>query len=183
MSHIFLGAPILIWSVLTTWCSLILMLKCNANNSCYRVKKKKKKNHVSVCFELSCVLSFLFTILIGFHLSKKKKTFLIGFLVSINFQIYLTFSTVIWALCLKQARIALERRRFLKNAETAVQRQAMWSNLAHEMTAEFRGLCAEEVLCRLINIHGMGFWLITRRLCSCTWLCNFSYAFSWKTWT
>ena len=71
------------------------MLKCNANNSCYRVKKKKKKkNHVSVCFELSCVLSFLFTFLIGFHLSKKK-TFLIGFLVSINFQIYLTFSTVI----------------------------------------------------------------------------------------
>jgi hypothetical protein len=44
-----------------------------------------------------------------------------------------------------QARIVLERRRFLKNAETAVQRQAMWSNLAHEMTAEFRGLCAEEV--------------------------------------
>ncbi|KAM7280065.1 hypothetical protein ACFE04_007199 [Oxalis oulophora] len=42
------------------------------------------------------------------------------------------------------ARIALERRKFLKNAETAVQRQAMWSNLAHEMTAEFRGLCAEE---------------------------------------
>lgn len=27
----------------------------------------------------------------------------------------------------------------------AVQRQTMWSNLAHEMTAEFRGLCAEEV--------------------------------------
>lgn len=48
-------------------------------------------------------------------------------------------------LFVKQARIALERRRFLKNAETAVQRQAMWSNLAHEMTAEFRGLCAEEV--------------------------------------
>lgn len=44
-----------------------------------------------------------------------------------------------------QARIALERRKFLKNAETAVQRQAMWSDLAHEMTAEFRGLCAEEV--------------------------------------
>ncbi|KAK3001853.1 hypothetical protein RJ639_020258 [Escallonia herrerae] len=43
-----------------------------------------------------------------------------------------------------QARIALERRRFLKNAETAVQRQAMWSSLAHEMTSEFRGLCAEE---------------------------------------
>lgn len=46
----------------------------------------------------------------------------------------------------KQARIALERRRFLKNAETAVQRQVMWSDLAHEMTAEFRGLCAEEVI-------------------------------------
>ncbi|KAF2605773.1 hypothetical protein F2Q68_00044679 [Brassica cretica] len=43
-----------------------------------------------------------------------------------------------------KARIAVERRRFLKDAETAVQRQAMWSNLAHEMTAEFRGLCAEE---------------------------------------
>ncbi|CAL5415495.1 unnamed protein product [Camellia sinensis] len=43
-----------------------------------------------------------------------------------------------------KSRIALERRRFLKNAETAVQRQAKWSNLAHEKTAEFRGLCAEE---------------------------------------
>lgn len=43
-----------------------------------------------------------------------------------------------------KARIALERRKFLKNADTAVRRQAMWSNLAHEMTAEFRGLCAEE---------------------------------------
>ncbi|GKA59522.1 augmin subunit 6 [Tanacetum coccineum] len=43
-----------------------------------------------------------------------------------------------------KARIALERRRFLKNAEIAVQRQAMWSNLAHEMTAEYRRLCAEE---------------------------------------
>ncbi|KVI09284.1 hypothetical protein Ccrd_012411 [Cynara cardunculus var. scolymus] len=48
------------------------------------------------------------------------------------------------AATLLPARIALERRRFLKNAETAVQRQAMWSNLAHEMTAEYRGLCAEE---------------------------------------
>ena len=45
----------------------------------------------------------------------------------------------------EKARIALERGKFLKNAEMAVQRQAMWSNLAHEMTAEFRGLCAEEV--------------------------------------
>nr|XP_010912861.1 AUGMIN subunit 6 isoform X1 [Elaeis guineensis] len=43
-----------------------------------------------------------------------------------------------------KARIALERRRFLKNANIAVHRQTMWSNLAHEMTAEFRGLCAEE---------------------------------------
>ena len=46
----------------------------------------------------------------------------------------------------KQARIALERRRFLKNANAAVHRQTTWSNLAHEMTAEFRGLCAEEVV-------------------------------------
>lgn len=45
----------------------------------------------------------------------------------------------------QQARIALERRKFLKNASIAVQRQTTWSNLAHEMTAEFRGLCAEEV--------------------------------------
>ncbi|XP_011626146.1 AUGMIN subunit 6 [Amborella trichopoda] len=43
-----------------------------------------------------------------------------------------------------KARIALERRRFLKNATTAVHRQATWSSLAHDMTAEFRGLCAEE---------------------------------------
>ncbi|XP_044949623.1 AUGMIN subunit 6 isoform X3 [Hordeum vulgare subsp. vulgare] len=43
-----------------------------------------------------------------------------------------------------KARIALERRRFLKNANIAVQRQTTWSNLAHEMTAEFRSLCAEE---------------------------------------
>lgn len=43
-----------------------------------------------------------------------------------------------------KARIALERRKFLKNAHAAVQRQTAWSNLANEMTAEFRGLCAEE---------------------------------------
>lgn len=55
----------------------------------------------------------------------------------------LTLYTFSWHF--EQARIALERRRFLKNADTAVHRQAMWSNLAHEMTAEFRGLCAEEV--------------------------------------
>ncbi|XP_010029045.2 AUGMIN subunit 6 [Eucalyptus grandis] len=54
------------------------------------------------------------------------------------------FSHAATLLPVTKARIALERRKFLKNAETAVQRQAMWSNLAHEMTAEFRGLCAEE---------------------------------------
>ncbi|XP_031094765.1 AUGMIN subunit 6 [Ipomoea triloba] len=54
------------------------------------------------------------------------------------------FSHAASLLPVTKARIALERRRFLKNAETAVRRQAMWSNLAHEMTAEFRGLCAEE---------------------------------------
>ncbi|XP_057982798.1 AUGMIN subunit 6 isoform X2 [Malania oleifera] len=54
------------------------------------------------------------------------------------------FSHAATLLPVTKARIALERRRFLKNAETAVRRQAMWSNLAHEMTAEFRGLCAEE---------------------------------------
>ncbi|KAK3156690.1 hypothetical protein QOZ80_2AG0110550 [Eleusine coracana subsp. coracana] len=43
-----------------------------------------------------------------------------------------------------KARIALERRKFLKNANIAVQRQTTWSNLAHEMTSEFRSLCAEE---------------------------------------
>ncbi|XP_048230420.1 AUGMIN subunit 6 [Ricinus communis] len=55
-----------------------------------------------------------------------------------------TFQHAATLLPVTKARIALERRRFLKNAEMAVQRQAMWSNLAHEMTAEFRGLCAEE---------------------------------------
>ncbi|KAL0377341.1 UNVERIFIED_CONTAM: AUGMIN subunit [Sesamum radiatum] len=54
------------------------------------------------------------------------------------------FSHAATLLPVTKARIALERRRFLKNAETAVKRQAMWSDLAHEMTAEFRGLCAEE---------------------------------------
>ncbi|KAF8390588.1 hypothetical protein HHK36_025115 [Tetracentron sinense] len=54
------------------------------------------------------------------------------------------FSHAATLLPVTKARIALERRRFLKNAETAVHRQTMWSNLAHEMTAEFRGLCAEE---------------------------------------
>ncbi|GLT43401.1 hypothetical protein SLA2020_173520 [Shorea laevis] len=54
------------------------------------------------------------------------------------------FSHAATLLPVTKARIALERRRFLKNAELAIQRQALWSNLAHEMTAEFRGLCAEE---------------------------------------
>ncbi|KAF3783247.1 AUGMIN subunit 6 [Nymphaea thermarum] len=43
-----------------------------------------------------------------------------------------------------KARIALERRKFLKTADVAVRRQATWSSLAHDMTAEFRSLCAEE---------------------------------------
>ncbi|KAL6520173.1 AUGMIN subunit 6 [Orobanche minor] len=54
------------------------------------------------------------------------------------------FSHAATLLPITKARIALERRKFLSNAETAVQSQAMWSDLAHEMTAEFRGLCAEE---------------------------------------
>ncbi|CAN4082329.1 unnamed protein product [Withania somnifera] len=54
------------------------------------------------------------------------------------------FSHAATLLPVTKARIALERRRFLSNAETAVRRQAMWSNLAHELTSEFRGLCAEE---------------------------------------
>ncbi|KAK4712668.1 hypothetical protein R3W88_007181 [Solanum pinnatisectum] len=56
----------------------------------------------------------------------------------------IAFSHAATLLPVTKARIALERRRFLSNAETAVRRQAMWSNLAHELTAEFRGLCAEE---------------------------------------
>lgn len=83
--------------------------------------------------------------------------------------------------------MALERRRFLKNAETAVQRQAMWSNLAHEMTAEFRGLCAEEVWWKLLHIFETGFCLITRNFFNVDYIYIykffFSYAFSWKTWT
>ncbi|KAL6518758.1 AUGMIN subunit 6 [Orobanche hederae] len=54
------------------------------------------------------------------------------------------FSHAATLLPITKARIALERRKFLSNAETSVQSQAMWSDLAHEMTAEFRGLCAEE---------------------------------------
>lgn len=54
------------------------------------------------------------------------------------------FSHAAALLPVTKARIALERQRFLKDAELAVQRQAMWSSLAHEMTAEYRGLCAEE---------------------------------------
>lgn len=33
----------------------------------------------------------------------------------------------------------------MEKANAAVHRQSAWSNLAHEMTAEFRSLCAEEV--------------------------------------
>ncbi|XP_028778541.1 AUGMIN subunit 6 isoform X2 [Neltuma alba] len=59
------------------------------------------------------------------------------------------FSHAATLLPVTKARIALERRKFLKNAEMAVQQQAMWSNLAHEMTAEFRRLCAEEAYLQL----------------------------------
>uniref|UniRef100_A0A7N0TQA3 HAUS augmin-like complex subunit 6 N-terminal domain-containing protein n=1 Tax=Kalanchoe fedtschenkoi TaxID=63787 RepID=A0A7N0TQA3_KALFE len=48
-----------------------------------------------------------------------------------------------------KARIALERQRFLNNVKSAVERQAKWSSLAHEMTAEFRDLCAEEAYLQL----------------------------------
>nr|DAD30666.1 TPA_asm: hypothetical protein HUJ06_009517 [Nelumbo nucifera] len=64
------------------------------------------------------------------------------------------FSHAATLLPVTKARIALERRRFLKNADTAVHRQAMWSNLAHEMTAEFRGLCAEEDLRNKAKLEG-----------------------------
>lgn len=33
----------------------------------------------------------------------------------------------------------------MNNVESAVIRQAKWLLLAHEMTAQFRNLCAEEV--------------------------------------
>ena len=85
----------------------------------------------------------------GKVLRKEYSVFWSFALVSLDtfhLQLYFNFGSSDLKSPLKQARIALERRRFLKNAETAVQRQAMWSNLAHEMTAEFRGLCAEEVM-------------------------------------
>eukprot|EP00250_Pteridium_aquilinum_P016946 c23380_g1_i1 orf=535-2829(-) len=47
-------------------------------------------------------------------------------------------------LTVTKARIAIERRRFLDGATAAVRRQALWSSLAHDMTAEYRALCAEE---------------------------------------
>ncbi|KAG5534770.1 hypothetical protein RHGRI_022769 [Rhododendron griersonianum] len=67
------------------------------------------------------------------------------------------FSHAATLLPVTKARVALERRKFLKNAETAVHRQAMWSNLAHEMTAEFRGLCAEEAYLQqeAEKLHGL----------------------------
>ncbi|XBI79450.1 hypothetical protein VPH35_088914 [Triticum aestivum] len=58
-----------------------------------------------------------------------------------------------------KARIALERRKFLKNANIAVQRQTTWLNLAHEMTAEFRSLCAEEVQGNFYTVHSDGYVL------------------------
>ena len=50
-----------------------------------------------------------------------------------------------------QARIGIERRRFIDGATAAVRKQALWSSFAHDMTAEFRALCAEEVV-----IHASG---------------------------
>lgn len=47
-------------------------------------------------------------------------------------------------LTVTKARIAIERRRFLDGSTAAVRRQALWSSLAHDMTAEYRALCAEE---------------------------------------
>ncbi|KAL2610147.1 hypothetical protein R1flu_028720 [Riccia fluitans] len=47
-------------------------------------------------------------------------------------------------LSVTKGRIALERKRFLENATTAVRRQEMWTNLASDLTAEFRALRAEE---------------------------------------
>ncbi|KAH7438345.1 hypothetical protein KP509_04G011000 [Ceratopteris richardii] len=47
-------------------------------------------------------------------------------------------------LTVTKARIAIERRRFLDGAAVAVRREALWSSLAHDMTAEYRALCAEE---------------------------------------
>ena len=49
-----------------------------------------------------------------------------------------------------QARIGIERRRFIDGATAAVRKQALWSSFAHDMTAEFRA-CAEEVV-----IHASG---------------------------
>ncbi|XP_057437451.1 AUGMIN subunit 6-like isoform X2 [Lotus japonicus] len=43
-----------------------------------------------------------------------------------------------------KAKIALERRKFLKYAQMSEQWQDTSLNLARELTAEFRGLCAEE---------------------------------------
>lgn len=65
-------------------------------------------------------------------------------LTSILVVAFVLFSLII-LIHMHQARIALERRRFLEDAATAVRRQGMWSNIAHEITAEYRSLCAEEV--------------------------------------
>uniref|UniRef100_A0A7N0V8S1 HAUS augmin-like complex subunit 6 N-terminal domain-containing protein n=1 Tax=Kalanchoe fedtschenkoi TaxID=63787 RepID=A0A7N0V8S1_KALFE len=73
------------------------------------------------------------------------------------------FSHAATLLPVTKARIALERRRFLKNAEAAVQRQATWSSLAHEMTAEFRGLCAEEVEAELYLATRLWECLLSRK--------------------
>jgi hypothetical protein len=63
-----------------------------------------------------------------------------------------------------QARIALERRRFLNGATMAVRRQDVWSSVAHDMTAEYRSLCAEEVLSNFYHKGKFGF-LESRFIC------------------
>jgi hypothetical protein len=44
-----------------------------------------------------------------------------------------------------QARIALQRKKFLTAAAVAVERQDEWAGLADEITAEHRSLSAEQV--------------------------------------
>jgi hypothetical protein len=46
----------------------------------------------------------------------------------------------------------------------AVRRQDVWSSLAHDMTAEYRSLCAEEVLSNFYQKGKFGF-LESRSIC------------------
>ncbi|GFZ19102.1 hypothetical protein Acr_27g0008410 [Actinidia rufa] len=90
------------------------------------------------------------------------------------------FSHAATLLPVTKARIAIERRRFLKNAEAAVQRQAIWSNLAHEMTAEF---FAVFVLKRYKGNLSHYFWDYGYQMSlSFIWGFNFSYLLVWNSW-